>query len=257
MTDYMISSEGSCNKIKNDDIPWSPKFQVLQRMIYVRQDIVRYTKGEIPDTRNLWNRCKRLKIRRPRNITLLQAQVDLQAAKNAMEDFREEAPRERQRHLEECMQKHRRKKHYEAVRDIQRILQREQNKKTWGPCSLLSGKPRASPPLAVKIPDEFGEYVKYSTKDELNFHVGKSLEKRYRMGYLAPICSSALGSQLGHLAINDVADSVLDGTITFPSDTELYTKLLLQEAPLFSALRIDNGYTGMLKFTSRKGTARR
>ena len=118
-----------------------------------------------------------------------------------------------------------------AVRDIQRILQREQNKKTWGPCSLLNGKPRASPPLAVKIPDEFGEYVKYATKDELNLHVGKSLEKRYRMGCLAPICSSDLGSQLGHLAINDVADSILDGTITFPSDTELYTKLLLQEAP--------------------------
>ena len=103
------------------------------------------------------------------------------------------------------MERHRRKKHYEAVRDIQRILQREQNKKTWGPCSLLNGKPRASPPLAVKIPDEFGEYVKYATKGDLNREVGKTLEKRYRMGCLAPICSSALGSQLGHLAINDVA----------------------------------------------------
>ena len=224
LKDYMISSEGSCSKIKNDEIPWSPKFQVLQRIIYVRRDIVRHTKGEIPDTRNLWDRCKRLKIPLPRGTSFLQAQVDLQAAKNAIEDFREEAPKERQRHLEECMERHRRKKHYEAVRDIQRILQREQNKKTWGPCSLLNGKPRASPPLAVKIPDEFGEYVKYAT-------VGKTLEKRYRMGCLAPICSSDLGSQLGHLAINDVADSVLDGTITFPSDTELYTKLLLQEAP--------------------------
>ena len=32
------------------------------------------------------------------------------------------------------------------------------------------------------------------------------------------------------MAMNEVADSILDGTIEFPPDTELYTKLLLQEA---------------------------
>jgi len=89
LSDYMYSSENSCSKIKNDDIPWSPKFQVMQRVLNARKDIVRYAKGEIPDTRNLWERCKRLKLKHPRGTTLLQAEIDLQAAKNMLSDFRD------------------------------------------------------------------------------------------------------------------------------------------------------------------------
>ena len=229
--EYMDSAENSCSPKCSGDIPFSPviKFWIARRWLY--NDVIKYHQGKCTDSRNLAKRCINNGIKEPAKTTLEEAKIFRAACESRLESLREIAPMLRQDHLRIRMSAAQAREDETAIDDIKRILQKESSNKIWRPAKLLSGKPRAAPPIAVKIPNEYGEYIKYATKDELNQHTGTALSKRFRLASRAPICSSSLGETLGHVAINSTADEILQGGYDYPEDTEQYTQLILEEAP--------------------------
>jgi hypothetical protein len=205
------------------------KFWIARRWLY--NDVIKYHQGKCTDSRNLAKRCINNGIKEPVKTTLEEAKIFRAACESRLESLREIAPMLRQDHLRIRMSAAQAREDETAIDDIKRILQKESSNKIWRPAKLLSGKPRAAPPIAVKIPNEYGEYIKYATKDELNQHTGTALSKRFRLASCAPICSSSLGETLGHVAINSTADEILQGGYDYPEDTEHYTQLILEEAP--------------------------
>ena len=243
LKDYMLSAENKCVKQQREETDWSPVFGRWWRRQYITKDVIRYTEGKIPDVRNLKKRCLKAGVADPEKTSLSQAKINHAAVLERIEDLKPIASDLRVDHLGLCLTQAMERDDKTAVEDIKKLLSKERNKKLWAPCALLKNKPRSLPPVAVKVPNEFGEYVKYATKDDLNEQVGTALEKRYKLSRIAPICNSTLGRQLGHLANNEVADSILDGSIVFPEDTERYTRLLLEEAPhIFSKLASSHLY---------------
>lgn len=238
-TDYMKSAENYCAVQQSDNMEWSPTVALWWRRRHITSDVIKFANGKISDVRNLKERCLKNRVADPTITTLNQAKINHAAVLERIENLRPIAPQLRADHLGQCLNLAMEREDKVAVEDIKKMLKKEHSKRQWTPCALLKNKPRSSPPVAVKIPNEYGEYIKFATKDDLNEQVGTALEKRYKLSRIAPICDSTLGRQLGHLALNEVADSILDGTIDFPEDTERYTRLLLEEAPFIFSKAVE------------------
>jgi hypothetical protein len=112
-----------------------------------------------------------------------------------------------------------------CVKEILKILQREAQKKRWKHINYSTRPPRGGAPLAIQVQTS----TTVETRDtEENMFVHLSLW--FRLANSAPIYSSTLLDNIGHLGNMQCALNILDGSYAFPPDTDKWTIKILQEA---------------------------
>ncbi len=93
-----------------------------------------------------------------------------------------------------------------------------------------AGKKRDSLTIAVKVPTANGKVDEFKTKDGVFLAVSKHLTKRFQSALVAQCHRGTFYEDIGHLAYSPVAQQILEGTYVHPSDLDLATRLLFEEA---------------------------
>jgi hypothetical protein len=70
----------------------------------------------------------------------------------------------------------------------------------------------------------------YNTEESVFQQATAHLSLRFRLAYTAPCYSSQLLNDIGHLRDTQCTQEILNGTYTFPPDTDRWTRMILEEA---------------------------
>ena len=84
---------------------------------------------------------------------------------------------------------------------------------------------------SVRCKGEKGkETDEVSSEEGISSHVSTNLSERFRLAFTAKCYSGQLFDDIGFLGDTYNARAILEGTYTFPDDTDPATKLLFKEA---------------------------
>jgi hypothetical protein len=78
--------------------------------------------------------------------------------------------------------------------------------------------------------------VKYNTEDTVLNNAMEHLSKQFQLAYLAPIYSTQILDNIGHLGDTQSSQDILDGIYGNPSDADQWTMKILQEAHILYQL---------------------
>jgi hypothetical protein len=89
--------------------------------------------------------------------------------------------------------------------------------------------PRSGNPLAIQVMTPTGIEL-YNTEESVFQQATTHLSLQLHLVYTASCYSSQLLNDIGHLGDTQCAQEILDGTYTFPPDTDRWTWMILEEA---------------------------
>jgi len=108
-------------------------------------------------------------------------------------------------------------------------------KNRWRRINYSTKNPRGRSVLSVKVPILGGdedEYEEFHTEGEIFEQVIKNLAERFRLVFTAKCHEGKLFDDIGFLGDTVCARQILEGTYTYPPDTDPVTRLLLEEAAI-------------------------
>ena len=94
-------------------------------------------------------------------------------------------------------------------------------------CSTKPKKGRAVYNVRVENGNKTEEV---SSEEGIFSHVSTNFSERFKLAFTAKCYSGQLFDDIGFLGDTDNAKAILEGTYIFPNDTDLATKLLVEEA---------------------------
>jgi hypothetical protein len=115
------------------------------------------------------------------------------------------------------------------TKEILKILQREAQKKRWKRINYSTRPPCGGAPLAIQVQTSTTVET-HDTEETIFEHAAEHLSLQFRLANSAPIYSSLLFEDIGHLGDMQCALDILDGSYAFPPDTDKWTIKILQEA---------------------------
>ncbi len=89
--------------------------------------------------------------------------------------------------------------------------------------------PRGGNPLSIRVETPKGTRL-YETEESVFEHATTHLSVRFRLAYSAPIYTSQLLDDIGHLGDTRCAWEIITGTYEYPADINGWTVKVLQEA---------------------------
>jgi hypothetical protein len=93
---------------------------------------------------------------------------------------------------------------------IMEILQQEAQKKTWRRINYSTRAPRSGNPLAIQV-ETPTNLTTYDTEEEVFDHLVDHLSIQFCLAYTAPLYSSTILDNIGHLGDTQCALDILDG----------------------------------------------
>lgn len=256
-TEFMTCAESDCRKIKRGTIPYSPTIAnwIARRRVFAW--MLRHKLTPVKDPRNLFRKCKVLdrattfpiRVRQPRDYTVEQVKVQIIAIDEQIEALRDCAPDLRYKHLKKMKVEAEKKGNTRRATEIEQIIQREHLSYRYRNIKC-STTPKKGGGKVFKIEKRAQDDVvtSYCTKEDIEAVAGQTIGERYRLAYSAPImCNPDLLRDIGIAGDGPAMQSILEGTYTFPPDTDEYTKLLVTEACImYNELGGDDGVADLV-----------
>jgi hypothetical protein len=229
MSELMHSAEDKSSKFKHDDIEFSPVVGIWLNRLRIYKYIRRFKSGLVPDPRNLFRACQRAEIPQPRSITPDELEASILACETKLKQLKQQAPLLRHQHLQNRLISAQEKEDDDAIREIIRILKREANQKEWRNLRSVTKPRTGGAAIAIKVRTPTGE-THYTTQEGVEQGAASVLQERFCLGRRAPMCSGQLFSDIGYIGDTAATQSILEGTYSFPPDTDEPTMFLLREA---------------------------
>ena len=229
MSELMHSAEEKSSKFKHDDIEFSPVVGIWLNRLRIYKHIMRFKSGLVPDPRNLFRACQRADIPQPQTITLDALEASIVVCETQLTQLKQQAPLLRHQHLQHRLQSAQDKEDDDAIREIIRILKREANQKEWRNLRSVTKPRTGGAAIAIKVRTPTGE-THYTTQEGVEQGAASVLQERFCLGRRAPMCSGQLFSDIGYIGDTTATRSILEGTYTFPPDTDEPTMFLWKEA---------------------------
>ena len=113
---------------------------------------------------------------------------------------------------------------------ILEILTREQERKKWWRINYTTRPPRGGNPLSLHV-QSWPLVTTHNTEAAVVEHTTSNhLSESFRQAYSAPCYHGQLFDNLGSMGDTECLQHILEGTYGYPSDTDIWTKKILQEA---------------------------
>ena len=182
----------------------------------------------MPDPRNLFQDCRKVNID-PRNLTIDNLGVEIFIVHKTLEELLPLASNMRRDHLKLCLKAAQKRHDEKTSANLVRIMYKESKKKRWRRVKYSAGKRPAGQVLSVKV-DTPEDTEEFTTEEGVCQQVSTNLSKRFRLAFSAPSCSGPLFDDIGFLGDTVAVQQILEGSYSFPANTDPATKLLLEEA---------------------------
>ena len=217
-TEFQVYSDKTCRKKKDGKLPWTPDSGIwwIRRRVYRR--LVRYHKGYKTSMKSLCQACKRNKIPPPHETTLQFAYEGIKRCTDKLKEFRPLAHSKRREHMTNRLHFARREDNAAKVTEIERIMMREEGRKTWGRLGCATKKKRSPPASQCAVTDENGERTVFTGQGPFETATKGAVYRRYHGANDAPINSGQLRQDFGTIADTASAEAILTGAYEFPKD---------------------------------------
>ena len=226
----MLHSENEVSKFMMGHIEWSPTIGIWLSRRWLLKRVQQWMQGTgSPDPRNMFRDCYRMNIPDPREVSYDTICIHIALTNAEISRLAKDAPALRREHLLGLIEDAEEKSDTVRAQAILEILRREAQKKTWRKINYSTRPPRGAAPTCIQVETPSGTST-YRTEEEMFEHSAHHLSLRFRHAFSAPIYSSSLLQEVGPLGDTDRAQDILDGTFTYPQDTDLWTTKFFEEA---------------------------
>lgn len=225
-------AESRSNKGGNRNVAFCDESTALLRKIRCLAWVKRYLEGKVPDGRNLFKMCKKLKVKTPRETNIEEVEREKYQCICILESERESYHAKRPDFLRGRLVAAKRRKDEDAMQQIKRIIGKENRKKRFQQLRYAMGRHKAAPLCEVKVPveDPLEPALHYTTRESVHQATGECIRDRYQLGLRSPFNSGQLGQDVGQLGDGLVVQQILDGNYVFPPNTPPAVESLLKEA---------------------------
>ncbi len=134
-----------------------------------------------------------------------------------------------QRHLHQLIETVKSNNDHVCAKAITEMMKREDQKGRWAQTNHVTWPPRGGNPLVIQVMTPNGVEL-HNTEDLVFQHATAHLSLRFQLAYTAPCYSSHFLHDIGHLSNTQCTLEILEGTYTFPPDTDGWTRMILEEA---------------------------
>ena len=173
----------------------------------------------VPDPRNMFRDCLKLGLPDPRTSTYGTICAHIIVTDQEIKRLSKTAPTLRRQHLQQLIETAECNNDHIRAKAITEIIKRENQKGRWNWINHVTRAPRGGNPLAIQVMTPIGVEL-YNTEESVFQQATAHLSLRFRLAYTAPCYSSQLLNDIGHLGDTQCAQEILDGTYTFPPDTD-------------------------------------
>ena len=226
----MLHSENEVSKFMMGHIEWSPTIGIWLSRRWLLKRVQQWMQGTgTPDPRNMFRDCYRMNIPDPRQVSYDTICIHIALTNAEISRLAKDAPALRREHLLSLIEDAEEKSDTVRAKAILEILRREAQKKKWRKINYSTRPPRGAAPTCIQVETPSGTST-YRTEEEIFEHSAHHLSLRFRHAYSAPIYSSSLLQEVGPLGDTDRAQEILDGTFTYPQDTDVWTTKFFEEA---------------------------
>ena len=234
---FMVRAEKKCRKFKTGRIPFSPESVmswIKRKQIY--QSLLEYRLGKRKNKGTLKRAARRQRIRSPFQLSQQEIEIRLRVCEKQLDHFRTSGQRYRKKHLLNRAEIARKGGNETAARQILAIIERERLRSFWSQLKFSCGKKKGGSPTSVQVEGPLDTILEYNTQESMNKAIFDNIHnKRFHLAEAAPICNGTLRGEFGYNAISQTAQSILDGSYTFPDDFDVATRELCEE---FARIRL-------------------
>ncbi len=249
----MLHSENEVNKFMMGHIEWSPTIGIWLSRRWLLKRVQQWMQGiGTPDPRNMFRECYRMNIPDPRKVSYETICAHIVFTNAEISRLAKDAPALRREHLLGLIENAEEKSDTARVQAILEILRREAQKKKWRKINYSTRPPRGAAPTCIQVETPSGTTT-YRTEDEIFEHSSHHLSLRFRHAYSAPVYGSTLIQEVGPLGDTDRTQEILEGTFTYPHDTDLWTTKFFEEAQHTYALLGSEGIDTAISVSDFQG----
>ena len=232
----MVRAEKKCRKFKTGRIPFSPESVMWIKRKQIYQSLLEYRLGKRKNKGTLKRAARRQRIRSPFQLSQQEIEIRLRVCEKQLDHFRTSGQRYRKKHLLNRAEIARKGGNETAARQILAIIERERLRSFWSQLKYSCGKKKGGSPTSVQVEGPLDTILEYNTQESMNKAIFDNIHnKRFHLAEAAPICNGTLRGEFGYNAISQTAQSILDGSYTFPDDFDVATRELCEE---FARIRL-------------------
>ncbi len=186
----------------------------------------------------MFRNCYKMNLPNPCTSTYGSICTQIMVADNEIRQLAKDAPALCGQHLLDLIKAVERNDDNIQAKAIMEILHQEVHKKTWRCINYSTRPPRGGNPLAIQVKTPTS-LTTYDTEESVFDNAAEHLSLQFWLAYSTPCYSSQLLNDIGHLGNTQWARDILEGTYTFPPDTDKWTAKILEEAHRTFALLAD------------------
>jgi hypothetical protein len=184
-------------------------------------------------TRKIWRLAKKVNVSRLLSVSLEEVE---ELNKQALDDYAAFKPNASIYHYKYLLARKDDTTQPEVNRRaIERLLTKEQARKTSWDLRRIKKTPRLGAISKVKVVGSDGSKVTYEGQEEVQKAIMEAIEARYHLSHGSPFLREPLLSAVGLTGTSVAAQQILDGTFRCPEGTDKTTRLLIG-AQFLSAL---------------------
>ena len=238
----MLYAEKKCRKLAMGNVDYSPEVDLAKKKRWLWQQVVKKREGRRVSAAMIKRKARQCGIQCPFSVTLAQAKEHFQAADIAYDAVKRHAPAYRHEFLCDRAANKSGNVSVEAQKAARRLLTQEKQRSEARHLKRVLAKVQGSTITRIEVLEN-GTYVEKTDQAEVELHTMAMCSDRFRLTENTPLRQEPMFSELGPFAVNTAAaQAILQGTYTFPADTDEYTQEFLNtiqaSAPRDPRLRI-------------------
>ena len=191
------------------------------------QQVVKKREGRRVSAVLIKRKAQQCGIQCPFSVTLSQAKAQFQAADIEYDALKRHAPAYRYEFLCDRAANKSEKVSVEAQKAARRLLTQEKQRSEARHLKRVLDKVQGSTITRIEVLEN-GTYVEKTDQAEVELHMMAMCSDRFRLTENTPLRQEPMLSELGPFAVNTAAaQAILQGTYTFPANTDEYTQEFL------------------------------
>jgi hypothetical protein len=182
-----------------------------------------------PDPCNLIHDCLHSHHFDPRIISYSNVMIQIEITPKKLSELAKDAPALHCQHLLDLRKAMDDRGDAARSTIILEILTQEQERKKWRRINYTTRPPRGGNPLSVRV-QSWPLVTTHDTKAAVVEHTSDHLSEHFHLTYSAPCYRGQLFDNLGSMGDTECLQQILEGAYDYPSNTDIWTKKILQEA---------------------------
>ena len=220
--------ESKIRKIRNGNVPWSPKLQKFRNTIEIWTLLLKKKKGTKISNRKLRRRLQQSDITGASSKTIPEIEDSLHEAYRQYKKARQEATVWREEFMDDLATARASIKGTEKANELKQLLTIERQRTIARNIKRMQGKLQRNATIQIYVNEPEGRRL-VTDKSDIEDACMQENDARFSQSEDTPPMTLPLLQDLGYLADTPEARAILEGTYNPPPETDYYAALFLKE----------------------------